>query len=580
MQNCIDAAESMIDFKDSKRWLDGDDLIFDYDSQMLRGILNHMTAKNCTVILSSKNYESSVDIVEEWMGGKYSIDDLSSETIESWANAPVLSELFVPSSNKYLAEDIKVKEDEPSLEWETVRKIEETPIGELWFKGDGQFKLPRAFISLIIRSHLPYENAKNKAMYEFFPFILTRTMAEVAYDAETAMLNYHFNPNTAGLNLKINGLNDKLSLLLEECLNQLINFSPSQSEFDSLKAQYIQNFKSVIQKPEELTKDLRLSLMQSTKFSLIDRRNAFEKVTREDLVQFMKDFRKECFLTMHVQGNYYEGEVRKLFNDALSQFTGSAPLARRFTQTVKLPSKPTVLRVKNCNPIDVNTNYIIYWQIGPMTIKDYARNDLLVTIMEEPCFDILRTKKCLGYSVYPTLRDTFGIGGISISISSQQNKFSVKEIHDHNLDFLKQFEELVNNMEDDKFEEHRAGLIESKRSDDTKLKQLFNRWNSEIASSEGRFDRLDTEIGYLQKFSKEEIQEAYKKNVLDNKRILLVVTQGNEQDEKKDAANTNIESLEHVPTDKLFEEFEQIENLDEARKRFGFFPVSHINTNE
>jgi secreted Zn-dependent insulinase-like peptidase len=80
---------------------------------------------------------------------------------------------------------------------------------------------------------------------------------------------------------------------LEECLNQIINFSPSQSEFDSLKAQFIQNFKSVIQKPDELTKDLRLSLMQSTKFSLIERRNAFETVTREDLVQFMKDFRKE-----------------------------------------------------------------------------------------------------------------------------------------------------------------------------------------------------------------------------------------------------------------------------------------------
>lgn len=580
MQNCIDAAESMIDFDDSKRWLDGDDLIFDYDSQMLRGILNHLTPRNCVVILSSKNYESSVDIVEKWMGGKYSIADLSPETINLWANASALSELFVPSSNKYLAEDIRVKEDEPSLEWETVRKIEETPIGELWFKGDGQFKLPRAFISLIIRSRLPYENAKNKAMYEFFPFILIRTMAEVAYDAETAMLNYHFNPETSGLNVKINGLNDKLSLLLEECLNQIINFSPSQSEFDSLKAQFIQNFKSVIQKPDELTKDLRLSLMQSTKFSLIERRKAFETVTREDLVQFMKDFRKECFLTMHVQGNYYEGEVRKLFSDALSQFTGSAPLARSFTQTVKLPSKPTVLRVKNCNPIDVNTNYIIYWQIGSMTIKDYARNDLLVTIMEEPCFDILRTKKCLGYSVYPTLRDTFGIGGISISISSQQNKFSVKEIHEHTLDFLKQFEELINNMEADKFEEHRAGLIESKRSDDTKLKQLFNRWNSEIASSEGRFDRLETEIGYLQKFSKEEIQKAYKKNVLENKRILLVVTQGNEQDDNKDAANTNIESLEHVPTDKLFEEFEQIENIDEARERFGFFPVSHINTNE
>lgn len=33
---------------------------------------------------------------------------------------------------------------------------------------------------------------------------------------------------------------------------------------------------------------------------------------------------------MHVQGNYYEGEVRKLFNDALSQFTGSYRMLSAF----------------------------------------------------------------------------------------------------------------------------------------------------------------------------------------------------------------------------------------------------------
>ena len=130
------------------------------------------------------------------------------------------------------------------------------------------------------------------------------------------------------------------------------------------------------------------------------------------------------------------------------------------------------------------------------------------------------------------------------------------------------------------FSEHRAGLIEAKRSDDTKLKQLFNRWNSEIASSEGRFDRLETEIGFLEKFSKEEIIGAFKKNVLENKRVLLVVTQGNEVDGKTETEKANIDSLEHVAAEDLFEEYEQIENIEEARKRFGFFPVSHINTNE
>ena len=90
-------------------------------------------------------------------------------------------------------------------------------------------------------------------------------------------------------------------MLLEECLNQIINFAPSQSEFDSLKAQYIQNFKSVIQKPDELTKDLRLSLMQSTKFPLIERRRAFETVTREEMIQFIKDLRIQSELNFRIE---------------------------------------------------------------------------------------------------------------------------------------------------------------------------------------------------------------------------------------------------------------------------------------
>ena len=43
--------------------------------------------------------------------------------------------------------------------------------------------------------------------------------------------------------------------------------------------------------------------------------------------------------------------------------------------------------------------------------------------MEEPVFDTLRTREQLGYNVYPTLRNTFGVLGFSISVDFQADKF-------------------------------------------------------------------------------------------------------------------------------------------------------------
>lgn len=43
--------------------------------------------------------------------------------------------------------------------------------------------------------------------------------------------------------------------------------------------------------------------------------------------------------------------------------------------------------------------------------------------MEEPVFDILRTREQLGYNVYATLRNTFGVLGFSITVDFQADKF-------------------------------------------------------------------------------------------------------------------------------------------------------------
>ena len=60
-----------------------------------------------------------------------------------------------------------------------------------------------------------------------------------------------------------------------------------------------------------------------------------------------------------------------------------------------------------------------YYQFGPGSLKDYMHFEVGCQIMEEPVFDILRTKEQLGYSVFSMLRNTHGILGISVTVNSQ-----------------------------------------------------------------------------------------------------------------------------------------------------------------
>ncbi|CAG5113511.1 Oidioi.mRNA.OKI2018_I69.chr2.g7615.t1.cds [Oikopleura dioica] len=376
----------------------------------------------------------------------------------------------------------------------------------------------------------------------------------------------------------------------------MMNFQPSQSEFDSIKAQFLQDYKTKIQNPEDLSEDLKMSFLKSTNFPLIERIKALESVTLEELIEFVKSYRNDYFLSFQIQGNYYIKEARKIFHRVMEQFTGQKPvfqiirsflknfgsknqniephrLTRRFSKILQVPDKPSVIITKNVNPTDVNTSYNIHWHVGHVTIKECIKNQLLVTILEEPCFDILRTKKCLGYSVDIQLEIISGMVGIGISIVSQQDKFSVKEIHGHVLDFIKEMEEFVNNLSDEKFNEHREGLLYAKHSSD----EDFEDWNAEIAKGEYRFDRVDFEVSYLKQITKEEIAGVFKTSITENKKIVLVVVEGNESNRTSSGQEL---SLEHVPAEDFFEEFEQIENIEEARARFGFFDPTYININE
>ena len=72
--------------------------------------------------------------------------------------------------------------------------------------------------------------------------------------------------------------------------------------------------------------------------------------------------------------------------------------------------------------------------------------------MEEPCFDYLRTKKTLGYTVFPMVRCTYGIVGISITVRSQIDKFTLEQVKTCVDEFLGEFSKILEDMTDEEFQ--------------------------------------------------------------------------------------------------------------------------------
>lgn len=174
------------------------------------------------------------------------------------------------------------------------------------------------------------------------------------------------------------------------------------------------------------------------------------------------------------------------------------------------------------NQYDVNTVTCNQYQIGPISIKLNCLIDLLMIIIEEPLFDVLRTQEQLGYDVSCSIRDNYGLLSYTITINSQENNHSAKYINERIEQFRVSHIDRMKTMSTDEFEQFKSSLIKIKLTDDNDLKDEINRNWSEITTDEYLFDRVDKEVTALQAITQEEFLEFYLRIYNDNHRKLLI----------------------------------------------------------
>lgn len=230
-------------------------------------------------------------------------------------------------------------------------------------------------------------------------------------------------------------------------------------------------------------------------------------------------------------------------------------------RTTKLPIGANYMRCSTFHPKDVNTVITNFYQIGPISYRTHVLIDLLGMVIQEPLFDTLRNKEQLAYDVGFTMRDNYGILGYSITVNSQEPKFTVDHVDERIENFRRELLTIIESMPESDFDEIKASLAKIKLTEDNKLKDEVQRNWAEITADEYEFDRTQKEVQYLSTITKEQLLEFYRLHHGNNERKLSVQVIGNAQESGGDASDDNEVELERN------------EDLETRRKRFDALTI-------
>ncbi|XP_077588207.1 nardilysin-like [Stigmatopora nigra] len=496
-----------------KDFLTGNQLMFDFNREVIGSALALLTPEKANLMLLSPEHEGRCPLREKWFGTQYSVEDIKPEWMRQWmGNLEQSDQLFLPGENRFIATNFTLKpSDCPDSEFPV--RMAASDRGCLWYKKDNKFKTHKAYILFHLISPVIQQSAKNAVLFDLLVNILEHNLAEPAYEAEAALLEYKLVAAEHGLVIKVKGFHHKLPLLFRLIIDHLADFTAPPEVFNMFVEQLKKTYFNFLIKPSKLNKDVRLLILERGRFSVVEMHQVLVAgLSPDQLMDFCRRLKAELYAEGLVQGNFSSHESQGFLHYVIDklQFSKLRAEVPVMFPVVELPKKHHVCKVKSLNKGDANSQVTVYYQCGSKDMKEHALVELLVMLMEEPCFHFLRTKETLGYNAYPAFRNTSGVVGFCITVQTQASKFSTEQAELKIEEFLTWFGETLSAMSQESFNAQVKTLLKQKECEDTHLGEEVDRNWSEIATKQYMFDRLNKEIKALRQISQGKLLTWYR----------------------------------------------------------------------
>ncbi|CAH8339714.1 unnamed protein product [Eruca vesicaria subsp. sativa] len=513
----VELSENMLDYP-VEHVICGDYVYQTWDPKIIEDLMGFFTPKNMRIDVVSKPVKSEEFKTEPWFGSRYVEEDVPLSLMETWSNpSEVDTSLHLPSKNQFIPCDFSIRainSDADPKSQSPPKCIIDEPLMKFWYKLDETFKVPRANTYFHINLKGAYDSVKNCLLTELFINLLKDELNEIIYQASIAKLETSLSVYGDKLELKVYGFNEKIPALLSKILAIAKSFMPSLDRFKVIKENMERGFRNTNMKPLNHSTYLRLQLLCKRFYDSDEKLSVLNDLSLTDLNSFIPEVRSQIYIEALCHGNLSEDEAVNISNIFKTSLTVK-PLpakCRHGQQITCFPLNAKLVRdVTVKDKSQTNSVVELYYQIEPeetQSTRMKAMLDLFNEIIGEPLFNQLRTKEQLGYVVRCGPRLTYRVYGFFFCV--QSSEYGPVHLLGRIENFIKDIETLLEQLDEESFEDYRSGMIATLLEKDPSLLSETDELWSQIVDKRYMFDYSQKEAEELRSIEKNDVIKWYK----------------------------------------------------------------------
>jgi len=494
-----------------------------YAPEQYQAILDRLTPDNLMVWVSAPAQTEGTPLFTNWYETPWQREPL---TVPEATDHQLTAQLALPAANPFVPENLDLVAGNTM---EHPVKLGELDGLDIWYARDTRFNTPKANVFISLRTPAARASARSEVLSQLLVDAINTNLNAWAYSASLAGLDYSVYPHLRGITIRVGGYNDKLHKLVNRILLEFSDPQFTTQRFNIARQRLMDGLENKAKdRPVQQTSEFIQTALIDGTYPVADKLAAAREVTLDELEAFGQELVRQTDPVMLAHGNLTEASALNLARQVEAMV-----LNGRERTTVERSNIRQLPEGQARAVLDVahqDTGYTLYLQGEDTSYEERARFRLLAQIVSSPFYEEIRTTRQLGYIVYATAFEILETPALGLVVQSPEADAGA--IDRAVQAFSADFESRLAELDDNRLNREKQAVISQLLQQDRQLGEVSGRYWREIDRNNEDFDSREQLAEAIRKVSLEDLQQTYRKTLLDRERALLVVT-------GKDGANQN-----------------------------------------
>lgn len=502
--------------------LRGNYIMADFQPEQIDTIQQrYLNPENVVVTVVGKDVP--VDRHSEFYQTPYSVQQLA-QGEGDWRGAQRAkpdARLHLPAPNTFIAENVELvplAQNNPAVP----SLVKDSENLRIWFRQDGEFRVPRGAMYANFRSARVSDTADNAAAAQLYVSLLQDAVNEYTYPAYLAGLNFSLFSHSRGISLKVSGYNDKQLTLLGRMVESVASAELDTHRFDNIRAAMIRQLENTktARAFRQVVGDAR-QLVLSGQFDEKELIAALQGMSPESVEAYAQTFWSSTDVDVMLNGNYQASVVRGVESALQPLLAKSRTPQPPQLQVVKLAAGEKLVYSAEVEHNDA----VLFWYLqGPDdSMTSRAMSALSGQVVSADYFEELRTEQQLGYVVSAFSWPQLQVPALVFMVQSPLA--DAAHLQAASRQFLEQMA-AEGAVDPDQFERHRSALLKEILQPHKNISERSEYFWQEIARRELDFDSRERMAAAVSSIDFADWQAWFREHVLERPASLAVVAPG------------------------------------------------------